>query len=66
MTAAERFEWLNRAQCIGVGRMDMSTLRLEFDVYVVRVENRAHRAANDSLYTRLAVRLNCGDHRRFR
>ena len=43
VTAAERFEWLNRAQCIGVGRMDMSTLRLEFDVYVVGVENRAHR-----------------------
>jgi truncated hemoglobin YjbI len=52
-TAAKRFDWLNRAQCIGVGRMDMSTLRLEFDVYVVRVENRADREYNDSLYTRL-------------
>ena len=34
-TADARFEWLNRAQCIGVGRMDMTALRLEFDVYVV-------------------------------
>src|SRR5215510_823991 len=36
-TADAQFEWLNRAQCIGVGRIDMRTLRLEFDVYVVRV-----------------------------
>jgi hypothetical protein len=40
VTAAERFEWLNRAQCIGVGRIDMSTLRLEFDVYAIRVGDR--------------------------
>jgi len=39
-TADAQFEWLNRVQCIGVGRMDMSILRLEFDVYVVRVGDR--------------------------
>jgi truncated hemoglobin YjbI len=43
-TADERFGWLNRAQCIGVGRVDMSALRVEFDVYVVRVGERAHQA----------------------
>jgi len=65
-SADARFAWLNRAQCIGVGRVDMSTLRLEFDVYVVRVGQRAFRAPDDgntiarsaasqpsSLYTRL-------------
>ncbi len=41
-TADPRFEWLNRAQCIGVGRVDMSALRVEFDVYVVRVGDRAN------------------------
>ena len=53
VTAAERFEWLNRAQCIGVGRMDMAALQLEFDVYAMRVGNRPHVASNESLYTRL-------------
>ncbi len=42
VTAAERFEWLNRVQCIGLGRIDMSTLRLEFDVYAIRVGNRVN------------------------
>jgi hypothetical protein len=41
-TADPRLEWLNRAQCIGVGRVDMTALRVEFDVYVVRVGDRAH------------------------
>jgi hemoglobin len=39
-TADTSLEWLNRAQCIGVGRVDMVALRVEFDVYVVRVEGR--------------------------
>jgi truncated hemoglobin YjbI len=39
-TADARFSWLNRVQCFGVGRVDMSTLRLEFDVYAVRVGDR--------------------------
>ena len=46
-TAAPRFEWLNRAQCIGVGRVDMTALRVEFDVYVVRVGERAQEASSD-------------------
>ena len=46
-TADPRLEWLNRAQCIGVGRVDMTAFRVEFDVYVVRVGERAHQASND-------------------
>ena len=49
-TADARLEWLNRAQCIGVGRVDMTALRVEFDVYVVRVGERTRQA---SLYDRL-------------
>jgi hypothetical protein len=55
-TADVQLEWLNRAQCIGVGRIDMSTLQFEFDVYVVRVEDRPGSDANtkdESLYTRV-------------
>ena len=65
-TADPRLEWLNRAQCIGVGRVDMTAFRVEFDVYVVRVGERSHQASNaenriagppefaaDSLYKRL-------------
>jgi truncated hemoglobin YjbI len=65
-TADPRLEWLNRAQCIGVGRVDMTEFRVEFDVYVVRVGERSHQASNgenrmirppecaaDSLYKRL-------------
>ena len=49
VTAAKQLEWLNRVQCIGVGRMDMSTLRLEFDVYAIRVDDRLNsRDANRS------------------
>jgi hypothetical protein len=40
LTADPRLEWLNRAQCIGVGRVDMTEFRVEFDVYVVRVGER--------------------------
>ena len=46
-TAHPRFAWLNRAQCIGVGRVDMNALRVEFDVYVVRVGDRAHPTKNN-------------------
>ena len=49
-TADPQLEWLNRAQCVGVGRVDMQALRVEFDVYVVRV---GERLAHDSLYQRL-------------
>jgi hypothetical protein len=55
-TADPQFEWLNRAQCIGVGRIDMSVLRFEFDVYVIRVGDRPGSDANTtagSLYTRV-------------
>ena len=36
-TADKELAWLNRAQCIGVGRVDMKTLRADYDVYVVTV-----------------------------
>ena len=36
-TADKRYEWLNRAQCIGVGRVDAVALRYGFDAYLVRV-----------------------------
>jgi truncated hemoglobin YjbI len=46
-TADPRLEWLNRAQCIGVGRVDMTVFRVEFDVYSVRVGERSHQPSND-------------------
>lgn len=49
-TADPALDWLNRAQCVGVGRVDMSALRVEFDVYVVRV---GERTPQPSLYSRL-------------
>jgi hypothetical protein len=36
-TADKELAWLNRAQCIGVGRVNMKTLRAGYDVYVVTV-----------------------------
>jgi hypothetical protein len=45
-TADPRLEWLNRVQCIGVGRGDMTTLRAEFDIYGVRVGKRAQEASS--------------------
>jgi Protein of unknown function (DUF3237) len=36
-TADKELEWLNRVQCIGVGRVYMKAMRLEYDVYVVHV-----------------------------
>lgn len=41
VTASKELAWLNRAQCIGVGRVDMTALRVEFDAYLVRVGERA-------------------------
>jgi truncated hemoglobin YjbI len=40
-TADPQLAWLNRAVCIGVGRVKMSTLRVEFDIYVANVGDRA-------------------------
>jgi truncated hemoglobin YjbI len=45
-TADTQLEWLNRAQCIGVGRVDMMAFRVEFDVYVVRVGERLSEGAS--------------------
>jgi Protein of unknown function (DUF3237) len=42
VTAAKELAWLNRAQCIGVGRVDMKALRAEYDVYVVTVGAAKH------------------------
>jgi hypothetical protein len=39
-TADKQLQWLNRAQCIGVGRVDMKALRVEFDVYAIEVGSR--------------------------
>jgi hypothetical protein len=36
-TVDNRYEWLNRAQCIGVGRVDAAGLRYGFDAYLMRV-----------------------------
>ncbi len=41
-TADKELAWLNRTQCIGVGRVDMKALRLEYDVYAVGVGGRKH------------------------
>jgi hypothetical protein len=39
-TADNQLEWLNRAQCIGVGRVDMNALLIEYDVYDIAVGGR--------------------------
>jgi hypothetical protein len=41
-TADKALNWLNRAQCLAVGRVDMKALRVEYDVYVVEVGGRRH------------------------
>ena len=56
-TADPRLQWLNRAQCIGVGRVDMTAFRVEFDVYVVRVGDRVRQPAASALPTSLYARL---------
>jgi hypothetical protein len=42
VTADKELAWLNRAQCVGVGRVDMKALRAEYDVYVVSVGAAKH------------------------
>jgi hypothetical protein len=44
-TADKELEWLNRAQCIAVGRVDMKALRVEYDVYLIAVGDRKHAPA---------------------
>jgi Protein of unknown function (DUF3237) len=39
-TADKQLEWLNRVQCVGVGRVDMMAQKVEFDVYLVEVGGR--------------------------
>ena len=41
-SADKELAWLNRAQCIGVGRVDMKALRADYDVYVVSVGAAKH------------------------
>jgi len=42
-TADKGLAWLNRAQCIGIGRVDMKTLRAAYDVYFVTAGAAKHR-----------------------
>ncbi len=42
VTADKQLEWLNRAQCVGLGRVDMAALQIEFDIYRVQVGGRKH------------------------
>jgi hypothetical protein len=56
-TADPRLEWLNRAQCIGVGRVDMTEFRVEFDVYVVRVGERAQETSSDVAETAIPEQI---------
>jgi Protein of unknown function (DUF3237) len=39
-TADKELEWLNRAQCLIVGRVDMKALRVESDAYLIDVGGR--------------------------
>jgi hypothetical protein len=41
-TADKELAWLNRAQCLGLGRVDTNAMRIEADVYVVSVGGRKH------------------------
>jgi len=54
-TAEPALAWLNRVQCIGVGRVDMKQFRVRFDVYVVRVGDEGKLASRDhsDLFARL-------------
>jgi Protein of unknown function (DUF3237) len=42
MTTDRRFAWLNRAQGVGVGRVEMNALRGKYDVYVIQVGPRQY------------------------
>jgi hypothetical protein len=44
-TADMELAWLNRAQCVCVGRVDMKALRVEYDVYVIEVGGRKDSSA---------------------
>ena len=48
-TADKELAWLNRAQCIGVGRVNMKTLRADYDVYVVTVGGRKRDSSGAAL-----------------
>ena len=39
-TADKGLAWLNRAQCIGLGRVDTKAMRIDYDVYAVSVSGR--------------------------
>jgi xanthine dehydrogenase YagT iron-sulfur-binding subunit len=39
-TSEPRLAWLNRAQCISVGRVDTKAMRIEHDVYLIEVRGR--------------------------
>ena len=41
-TADKALKWLNRAQCLAVGRVDMKALRVEYDAYLIEVGGRKH------------------------
>jgi Protein of unknown function (DUF3237) len=41
-TADKKLAWLNRAQCLGLGRVDTKAMRIEADVYVVSVGGGKH------------------------
>ena len=36
VSAAPKLEWLNRVQCVGLGRVTMSKLLVEYDLYAIR------------------------------
>ena len=42
LTESKKLAWLNRAQCLGLGRVDTKAMRIEADVYVVSVGGRKH------------------------
>ena len=46
-TAAPELAWLNRVQCVGVGRVNMSAQEVEFDVYTIQVGGRLPSTAPD-------------------
>ncbi|HXW13985.1 MAG TPA: DUF3237 domain-containing protein [Terriglobia bacterium] len=47
-TADKNLEWLNRAQCLILGRVNMKALKVESDVYLVEVGGRTSAAAGNA------------------
>jgi len=39
VTAAPELAWMNRIQCVGVGRVDMKNLEVSFDVYCISIDD---------------------------